>query len=157
MVARTLAPAHIVAVAAPTFLADKARPVHPTGLSALDGVALRSLQTGRVRRWMMRDAAGQEALATLSETIVVNDPAAMREAALLGLGVAMLAMPDVLPALEAGYLVRLLPGWYADAGAISIYYASRALLPRKTRVFIDWIANAFEEQRLPARSAGSLG
>jgi len=157
VVARALAPAHIVAVAAPSYLQDKARLTAPQELSSMEGIVMRSLQTGRIRRWTMRNAAGQEDLANVSESIVVNDPAAMREAAVLGLGVAMLAMPDVLPAIEAGNLVRLLPGWYADAGAISIYYASRALLPLKTRVFIDWIANAFEEQRLAARFAGSLG
>jgi DNA-binding transcriptional LysR family regulator len=72
---------------------------------------------------------------------------------LLGLGVAMLAMPDVLPALESGRLVRLVPRWYADAGAISIYYASRMLLPAKTRVFVDWVVDAFKQQRLAERFA----
>lgn len=104
----------------------------------------------------MRDVTGREMPAPLSENIVVNDPNAMAQAALLGLGVAMLATADVLPALEAGNLVRLIPHWYADAGPISIYYASRALTPAKTRVFIDWVAAAFKEQSLAERFAGSL-
>ena len=62
----------------------------------------------------------------------------------------MLATADVLAALESGALVRLVPRWYADAGAISIYFASRALLPVKTRAFIDWIVESFEKQRLAA-------
>ena len=86
--------------------------------------------------------------------MVVNDPAAMQEAALLGLGVTMLAVPDVLPALEAGRLIQLLPGWYADAGAISLYYASRTLLPAKTRAFVDWVTEAFRNRRLADRFAG---
>jgi DNA-binding transcriptional LysR family regulator len=98
----------------------------------------------------MRDVAGREISAHLQESIVLNDPAAMREAALLGLGVTMLATADVLAALESGALVRLVPRWYADAGAISIYFASRALLPVKTRAFIDWIVESFEKQRLAA-------
>ena len=77
----------------------------------------------------MRNAAGAEMPGTLAETIVVNDPAAMREAALLGLGVALLAVPDVLPQLESRQLLRVVPRWYADAGSISLYYASRTLLP----------------------------
>jgi DNA-binding transcriptional LysR family regulator len=93
----------------------------------------------------------------LSENVVVNDPAAMREAASLGLGVTMLALPDCLAALESGTLVRLLPGWYADAGAVSLYYASRTLLPAKTRVFVDYIADAFRRERLAERFAGSVG
>lgn len=95
--------------------------------------------------------------ALLPETIVVNDPTAMREAALLGLGVAMLAVPDVLLQLEGGSLVRLVPRWYADAGAISIYYVSRTLLPAKTRAFVDWVAEALKKQKLAERFAGSIG
>ncbi|HMQ20093.1 MAG TPA: LysR substrate-binding domain-containing protein, partial [Sphingopyxis sp.] len=151
-----LAPAHIVAVASPAYMAGRVPPVDPSGLDALDGIVMRSLRTGRTRHWTMRHVSGEEMPAPLPERIVVNDPSAMREAALLGLGAGLLAVPDVLPALEEGALVRLLPHWYADAGAISIYYASRALLPGKTRAFIDWVAEAFRRERLAERFAGSL-
>jgi DNA-binding transcriptional LysR family regulator len=59
--------------------------------------------------------------------------------------------------LESGALVRLVPQCYADAGPISIYYASRALMPAKTRVFVDFIVEAFRRQRLAERFAGSIG
>ena len=157
IVARALAPAHIVAVASPAYMAGRVPPAEPSSLAELDGIVMRSLQSGRVRHWTMRDAAGAESAATLREDIVVNDPAAMREAARLGLGVALLAMPDVLPELESGALVRLVPRWYADAGAISVYYASRTLLPGKTRAFVDWVAEVFKRDRLAERFAGSLG
>lgn len=157
IVARTLAPAHVIAVTSPVYIAKRTRPTDPAGLSQLAGIVMRSLRTGRIRHWAMRDVAGAEMMATLPETIVVNDPAAMREAARLGLGVAMLAVPDVLPELENGSLVRLLPHWYADAGAISLYYASRTLLPAKTRAFVDLVAEAFKRDRLAERFAGSLG
>lgn len=67
----------------------------------------------------------------------------MREAVLLGLGVALLATADALHAPESGALAELARRWYSDAGAISIYYASRTLLPAKTRAFIDWIVESF--------------
>lgn len=157
VVARTLAPAHIVAVASPAYMAGRVAPGDPAGLVELEGIVMRSLQSGRIRHWTMRDAVGNESAATLREDIVVNDPAAMREVARLGLGVALLAMPDVLPELESGTLVRLVPRWYADAGAISVYYASRMLLPGKTRAFVDWVADVFKRERLAERFAGSLG
>ena len=91
----------------------------------------------------MRDAAGNEMPASLNESIVFNDPAAMREAAILGLGVTLLVQSDVLPNIHRGELVRLLPDWYADALAISLYYPSRTLMPAKTRVFIDFVVQAF--------------
>lgn len=157
IIARTLAPAHIVAVASPAYLAGRVLPVDPGALAAVDGIVMRAPQSGRIRQWSMRNAAGQEMLAPLPSSVVVNDPAAMRAAALLGLGVALLVVPDVLPELEDGRLVRVLPRWYADAGTISLYYASRTLLPAKTRVFVDWVVDTFATQRLAARFAGSLG
>lgn len=156
LVSRTLAPAHVVAVASPAYMSGRVPPTKPDELAALNGIVMRSLQTGRIRHWMMRDVSGREAQGSLSESIVVNDPAAMREAALLGLGVAMLATADVLPALEDGSLIRLVPRWYSDAGAISIYYASRKLVPAKTRAFVDWVTDAFRKNRLAERFAGSL-
>jgi len=157
LVARPLAPAHIVAVASPAYLTRRLSLADPAGLSELDGVVMRSLSSGRIRTWVMRNAHGEEMPAQLRETIVVNDPAALREAARLGLGVAMVAVPDVLPWLESGELLRVLPNWWADAGAISVYYASRSLLPGKTRAFIDMVTKAFEREDLARRFAGSLG
>jgi DNA-binding transcriptional LysR family regulator len=157
VVSRPLAPAHIIAVASPAYLAGRTLPADPAGLAGFDGILMRSARSGRVRHWALRNAAGAEMAATLPETIVLNDPAALREAALLGLGVALLAVPDVLPWLERGELVRLLPRWYADAAAISLYYPSRSLLPGKTRAFIDFVVEAFQRERLAERFAGSLG
>jgi DNA-binding transcriptional LysR family regulator len=157
IVARTLGPAHLIAVASPGYMAGRTPPGDPAGLQDLAGIVMRSLSTGRIAHRTMRDAGGREMLAALKDSIVVNEPAAMREAALLGLGVAMLAVPDALSALEDGRLVRLVPRWYADVGAISLYYASRTLLSAKTRVFIDWVNDAFRTQRMAERFAGSLG
>lgn len=157
LVARPLAPAHIVAVASPAHVEGRVLPLRPEHLAEWDGIVMRSDTTGRIRQWALRDAAGEEAPAPLRHHVVVNDPAALRQAARLGLGVAMVAVPDVLADLEAGRLVRLLPRWWADAGSISVYYASRALLPAKTRVFVDFILEAFRRERLAERFAGSLG
>ncbi|MEN2472562.1 LysR family transcriptional regulator [Burkholderia sp. GS2Y] len=154
VVSRPLAPAHLVAVASPAYMAGRTPPTDPGDLAELGGIVMRSSRTGRVRQRTMRDTAGGEMPALLGETIVVNDPAAMREAAILGLGVALLSVSDVLSSIERGELVRLLPHWYVDAGAISIYYATRALLPAKTRVFVDFVVEAFERERLAERFAG---
>jgi DNA-binding transcriptional LysR family regulator len=157
IVSRNLAPAHIIAVASPTYMATQAVPRDPTDLVSYSGIVMRSSHTGRIRHWTMRNADGIEMPASLNESIVVNDPAAMRVAALLGVGVTLVALADVLPELKRGDLVRVLPRWYADAGSISLYYASRTLLPAKTRAFVDFIAEAFKRDRLAERLAGSLG
>ena len=145
VVSRTLAAADVVAVASPAYLAGRTLPEHPTDLSRFNGIVMRGSRTGRVRQWVMQDGAGHEAPASLSENIVLNDPAAMREAAILGLGVTLLVLPDVSAQLQRGELVRLLPDWHADAGPISLYYPSRTLMPAKTRVFIDFVVGAFQQ------------
>jgi DNA-binding transcriptional LysR family regulator len=58
--------------------------------------------------------------------------------------VSLIALFDVLRELERGDLIRLLPDWYADAGAVSLYYASRTLIAAKTRLFVDFVVNAFK-------------
>ena len=148
LVSRTLAPVHVVAVASPAYMSGRTPPADPSDLAGYDGIVMRSLHTGRIRHWMLRNANGIEIAGTLTETIVMNDPAAMREAARLGLGVSLLALGDVLSDLERGDLIRLLPDWYADAGALALYYASRTLISAKTRVFVDFVVNAFKSERL---------
>jgi hypothetical protein len=88
----------------------------------------------------MRNAAGAEMAVTLKQTIVFDDPEAMCRAALLGLGVTLIAIPQ----------------WYADAGPISIYYASRTLLPAKTRVFVDHVIEGFRGERWQSDSQEAL-
>jgi DNA-binding transcriptional LysR family regulator len=157
VVSRPLAPLHIIAVASPAYLSGRIPAVDPAGLGAFDGIVMRSSRTGRIRERTMRNAAGVEMAVTLKETLILNDPEAMCRAALIGLGVTLIAVPHALPHLESGALVRLVPQWYADAGPISIYYANRTLLPAKTRVFVDFILDAFRRDRLAERFAGSLG
>jgi DNA-binding transcriptional LysR family regulator len=148
LVSRPLAPVHVVAVASPAYMAGRTPPGDPSELAAYNGIVMRSLHTGRIRHWMFRNVNGIEVAGTLTENIITNDPAAMREAARLGLGVSLIALLDVLPELKRGDLIRLLPEWYADAGTISLYYASRKLISAKTRLFVDWVVNAFKSERL---------
>ena len=157
VVARTLAPAHLIPVASPGYLQGRSLPLDPAGLSEFDGIVMKSLRTGRITQRSMRNAQGKEQPVSLQQTIVVNDPAVMRAGALLGLGVTLIVKADALPHLERGELVRLLPSWWVDAGPISLYYASRNLLPAKTRVFIDFVVEVFQRERYPERFAASLG
>jgi DNA-binding transcriptional LysR family regulator len=157
VVSRTLAPLHIIAVASPTYMKDRTPPADPSGLADFDGIVMRPPSTRRVRDRTMRNAVGAEMAAPTKAAMAFDDPEAMCRAALLGLGVTLIAVPHALPHLESGALIRLVPQWYSDAGPISIYYASRTLLPAKTRVFVDFVADAFRRQRLAERFAGSIG
>jgi DNA-binding transcriptional LysR family regulator len=51
IVTRQLAPFHIIAVASPSYLQGRKTPEHPDDLRPLDGIAMRSAHSGRVRMW----------------------------------------------------------------------------------------------------------
>jgi DNA-binding transcriptional LysR family regulator len=147
VVARELAPVHIVAVASPGYLADRPLPRTPDDLASLHGIMRRSSPTGRVRPWTLRSRRMPERTVPCRPRLILSDPEAIAHAARLGLGVALLPMPFAFALIDSRELVRLLPGWYSDAGPLSLYYPSRRMLPAKTRVFVDFVVERF-------RSAG---
>lgn len=151
VVARKLAPAHVVAVASPTFMRGKHAPRSPADLAELAGVVMRSPETRRIRVWTMRNPSGLEMLAQQAPHIVLNDPDAICSAVVAGMGVGLVALADVLAEIERGELMRILPDWYVDAGQISLYFPSQKLLPSKTRAFVDFVTAAFEGQNLSKR------
>ncbi|WP_300749683.1 LysR family transcriptional regulator [Janthinobacterium sp.] len=150
LVARELGHIYIVATASPAFMQGKAMPGHPLDLAPLDGVVRRSAGSGRLRSWILRDGRGGEGLAECQPRAIFDDPEAMAQAAIDGIGVALLPMPHALPHLRSGALIRLLPGWRADSGPLSLYYPSKKLLPAKTRVFVDFIVEQFRKQDFAA-------
>jgi len=147
VVARELAPVHIVAVASPAYLKGRTIPRHPDDLAALDGIMRRSSPTGRVRPWTLRSRRSAEQPVPCKPRLIFSDPEAIAQAARLGLGVALLPMPFAFAPIASGELVRLLPGWYSDAGPVSVYYPSRRMLPAKTRAFVDFLLERFREAR----------
>lgn len=152
LVARELARIHVVAVASPAYMEGRKRPRHPSELAALDTLLRRSSPTGRVRSWTLRHPRGEEATVDLPRPrAIFNDPEAIAHAALMGLGVAMLPMPFVERGLRTGELVRLLPEWFQDAGAVWLYYPSKKLLPPKTRAFIDFVLERFRTEKFAQR------
>jgi DNA-binding transcriptional LysR family regulator len=148
MVARELARIHLIAVAAPPLLRGRRLPDDPSGLAELPGVIMRSPMSGRVRTPVMRNHAGLEVPAVQQARMLVNDPDALSRAVLLGLGVGLIPAYHARPYLQSGALVRLLPGWRGDVGAISLYFTSKKLLPAKTRVFVDFVVEEFRLRNL---------
>jgi DNA-binding transcriptional LysR family regulator len=154
VVARELAPVHIVAVASRAYFADRALPHQPGDLAACDGIMRRSSPTGRVRPWTLRTRRSAEQPVPCRPRLVLSDPEAIAEAARLGLGVALVPMPFAFAHIQSGELLRLLPGWYSDAGPISIYYPTRSMLPAKTRAFVEFVVERFRTSGFARRVDG---
>jgi DNA-binding transcriptional LysR family regulator len=143
LVARELAVARSVLVAAPSYLQRFPAPAEPEQLSRHRGLLRRALGSGRLMPWTLKNDAGSEVVANVRPVAVLDDPEAIARAAASGLGIAMLPMPHALPLLESGELVRVLPAWHGLNRPLSIYYSSRKLLPAKVRVFVDYVVEQF--------------
>ncbi|WP_282340850.1 substrate binding domain-containing protein, partial [Pseudomonas sp. PS02288] len=148
VIARELAPAHRALVAAPDYFADGAEPRHPQDLAALDGILIRSPQTGRIRTWPLRTRDNQQAPVTLKPRMTLSDPGAACLAASLGYGVALVSLPHAAAYLNDGRLRRVLPEWYVDGGALSLYFPAQRILPAKTRAFVDFVVEHFRRAGL---------
>jgi DNA-binding transcriptional LysR family regulator len=143
LVARELAQASSVLVAAPGYLRRFTAPEEPEQLSRHRGLLRRALGSGRLMPWTLKSDAGREVVANVRPVAVLDDPEAIARAAAIGLGIAMLPMPHALPLLETGELLRVLPGWHGLNRPLAIYYSSRKLLPAKVRVFVEYVVEAF--------------
>jgi DNA-binding transcriptional LysR family regulator len=147
VVARELGPVHIVAVASPGYMEGRTAPRTPQDLASFDCIMRRSTPTGRVRPWSLGSRRAPEQAVQCQPRIILSDPEAVAQAARQGLGVALVPMPFAFTHIRSGGLVRLLPGWYSDAGPLSLYYPSKKMLAAKTRLFVDHVLERF-------RSAG---
>jgi len=153
VIARELSRASRVLVASPTYLAARNTIVAPDDLQSHDGILIRSPQSGRIGSQPLRNRANEQTGIKLRLRMAMSDPEIACIAAVAGLGIALVAMPQALPYLESGAVVRVLPDWYVDAGSISVYFAAHKLLPAKTRAFVDFVVEQFRLQRLAQRFA----
>lgn len=71
------------------------------------------------------------------------DMAAVRDAAVAGLGVALLPDHVCRDALLAGQLVRVLPDWRGVRGIVHVVFTTRRGLPPAVRALIDHLAEHF--------------
>ena len=77
-----------------------------------------------------------------------NNSEALREAALAGLGIALLPDFSAQAALRAGKLVEVLPDWQAVGTFSDHIYAIRPYashVPRAVSVFVAWLREALAE------------
>lgn len=123
-------------------LADLAR--HPT------------LATGDDDRevdWALEASDGRKASHLHQPRLGCADMAAVREAAIAGLGVALLPWHTCLQALEAGALVQVLPDWYGRQGIVHLVFTTRRGLPVAVRALVDHLAAHFPKDLLRSADA----
>lgn len=136
VVARRLMHNRRMVVASPAYVAQHGLPTTPEDLLAHN--CLRVYEVSRFNDWEFEDATGSRVL-EVKGNFETNSADAVYHAALAGLGVARLSSYLVEADIEAGRLVRLLPGYVHDKADILALYPHRRHLSPKVRAFVEFL------------------
>jgi DNA-binding transcriptional LysR family regulator len=140
LAARKLAPNRRVVCASPDYLRRYGVPRTPQDLVTHN--CLTTTEFDMV--WDYKDPQGRPGSVRISGRYSCDNWEVLRDWAVAGLGVALKSTWDVYRDVADGSLQLLLPG-YTFGSDVGIYavYPHRRYLPAKTRVFIDFLADAF--------------
>jgi len=151
LVARTVARTSNVAVAAPAYLATHGTPRKARDLRAHQCL-LGFMPSGLPQTHWPKVGGGK---ISVEGSFVSNDITLLADAAVRGLGSAVLPALLVGPLLESGSLVRVLPELIHAESRVAVVYQERELLPPQVRAFIDalvaWAPAAIDPARVTDR------
>nr|WP_207280621.1 LysR substrate-binding domain-containing protein [Thiocystis violacea] len=139
LVARPLADARRLLVASPAYLGRIDPPSAPRALSGCETLG-RPLELfeGRMR-WELNGPGAETLVVPVSPRLVANDLRLLLEAAIHGIGIALLPEPIVASDIRTGRLTQVLPDWTATTHRIYLLYPSpRGMLP-SVRSLIDYL------------------
>jgi DNA-binding transcriptional LysR family regulator len=144
LIARRLASQRLIAVASPAYLAAHGTPA-----------TRRDLARHRCLMGFARGELPQTHWPFARERVHVtgalfsSDPVMLRQAALRGVGIALLPEMLIRDAIAAGELVQVLAGQLETETQLALVYAERELMPPQVRAFVDavvaWAASALPE------------
>ncbi|MDX2156059.1 MAG: LysR family transcriptional regulator [Hyphomicrobiaceae bacterium] len=143
LIARRLAPARRVLVAAPKYVKERGAPRTPDDLA--QHRCLNYGHTTTLQRWQLTQA-GQTIGVAINSVMCSNNGDVLRAAALAGQGITKLPTFLVGPDIKAGRLVVVLPENPPTELGVFALYAPNRYLAAKTRLLIDFLAARFGER-----------
>lgn len=142
LTARKIASFRYILAASPEFIAKHGQPTKPEELNGFACLGFTSLSTWpewRLRKGNQRKTVHPEG------PLVTDNSEAMLQAALDDTGIILSADWLAGPAIRAGQLVEILPGWEgAGGGGIYAVMPPGRLVPAKTRLFVDEITESIQ-------------
>ena len=127
--------------ASPAYLQKRGMPAAPPELMAHDTLRLLT-RSGEPGRWTL--TRGEERWEDLPPgRATINSPEVLLRLACADAGIAVLVDHFAEPYVRSGQLVQVLPDWSAPAHAAWAVFPGRRLMPSRTRVFLDAMAEEF--------------
>lgn len=125
MIAVPIGPSlRMAVVASPEYFADRPPPRVPRDLTAHRCINQRMLTSGGLYVWDF-ERRGRKVNVRVDGPLVFNTSPPQVDAALAGLGVALLPEDELIGHIEAGRLVRVLEDWCPKFAGYHLYYPSR--------------------------------
>lgn len=139
MVVKTLGTARRILVASPAFLKASGTLSSLDELARYDVVSQLSDQPDGATLWSLTDNNGKSLGVTLNPRLVSSDLRVLHQAALHGIGIALMPSPIVADALRSSTLVQVLPEWTASEHLIHLVYPPRECFRRCAASSTTWL------------------
>jgi len=136
--ARSLGQIKRYPVASPSFVRDRERATKPLDMREWPWLALSSAQFGGARKVVLYMGNREETF-PVRPIMISEGVTSLREAARMGLGVAVLPEWLIQEDLLSGRLVRVLPRWQARELAAQVVFPVQRRLPMRVRAFVDFV------------------
>jgi DNA-binding transcriptional LysR family regulator len=150
LLARRLAPAPAVIVASPAYLEAHGTPKTIADLARHRSIAYGHMPMAHQWRFEGQGANAAAEIVTLRPQLTVNNGEMICDAAIAGLGLALLPLFIAGAALREGTLLRVLPNAVPESGAVYAVWPPGSTGSRKLRALLDLLA-----ERLPRDLAAS--
>lgn len=146
LIARKLAPCHIVICASPDYLEKHGEPKTPDDLK--NHQCLLYTYNDSAKFWALQDTAGASKNFTVNGPLLANNGNLICDAMLNGMGIAILPTFIVGDAIRNGKAITILNEWKQKPSDISLLYPSSKHLSAKVRAFVDMAVEHFKGKPL---------
>ena len=141
LIARKLAPCHLVKCASPAYLEKYGEPQKPRDLK--NHQCLLYAYSDSVRSWTFEDKQGKKQLVSVDGPLIANNGNLICDAIVNGMGIARLPTFIIGDAIRNGDAKIILDDWRAKPEDISLIYPSSRHLSAKVRTFVDFAVEHF--------------
>lgn len=142
LIARRLAPCHLVMCASPAYLQKFGEPKKPSDLK--NHQCLLYAYSDSVRSWTFENKKGEKQLVSVDGSLFANNGNLISDALINGMGVARLPTFIIGDAIRNGNAKIILDEWRPKPQNISLLYPSSRHLSAKVRTFVDMAVEHFQ-------------
>jgi len=148
LVAKRLARSRMIVCASPEYVRRRGLVGEIDELPSHDSIGYSLIPSDQSWQFEGARKGGDARVARMNCRLVINNGDAMREAAIAGLGIAMLPSFIAADALRAGTLVPAAPSLKTIPSAVWAVYPHTRHPSRKVRVVIEWLRRRFDDGAL---------